>query len=568
MSPFSLILTASVGVVFAAVTLSFFSPPYSSLHAADSMVKNARIYTSDDSLPFADSMAIRHGRILRVGNYSFVKEVVGKGTQELDAGGKVVVPGFIDSHVHFISGGLQIMRVELRGVNRKEELIKRIHEAVKNKKQGSWVLGGGWNNDFWGGDLPMASWIDDITPCNPVWLTRMDGHMGLANSVAIKMAKITKDTNDPTGGTIINSSDDEPTGLLIDSAMKLLIASIPEVSVDERKEALLRASNLALARGVTTVVDVGRYFPGASVELSWEDLSDVYRWADSAKRMKTRVCLFFPMETWSRLKGLIRVSGRKLSDWIFLGGVKAFSDGSLGSNSALFYEPYADDPHNYGLQVTDFDTLSNMTLDSDRSGLQVAIHAIGDKANDMILDLYESVISANGVRDRRPRVEHAQHLAAVSATRFGQLGVIASVQPDHLLDDADSAAKKLGIERANGGSYLFKTLLAHNAELTFGSDWPVADINPIRSIKTAMLRRPPGWEIPWIASECVTLNEALKAYTISAARACFLDNEVGSLSPGKLADFVILSANSLDDFAMNVSVYIEATYVGGVRSYP
>ncbi|KAL9688319.1 hypothetical protein QQ045_032740 [Rhodiola kirilowii] len=274
------------------------------------------------------------------------------------------------------------------------------------------------------------------------------------------------------------------------------------------------------------------------------------------------------METWSRLKGLIRVSGRKLSDWIFLGGVKAFSDGSLGSNSALFYEPYADDPHNYGLQVTDFDTLSNMTLDSDRSGLQVAIHAIGDKANDMILDLYESVISANGVRDRRPRVEHAQHLAAVSATRFGQLGVIASVQPDHLLDDADSAAKKLGIERANGGSYLFKTLLAHNAELSFGSDWPVADINPIRSIKTAMFRRPPGWEIPWIASECVTLNEALKAYTISAARACFLDNEVGSLSPGKLADFVILSANSLDDFAMNVSVYIEATYVGGVRSYP
>uniref|UniRef100_A0A7N0UCH5 Amidohydrolase 3 domain-containing protein n=1 Tax=Kalanchoe fedtschenkoi TaxID=63787 RepID=A0A7N0UCH5_KALFE len=318
--------------------------------------------------------------------------------------------------------------------------------------------------------------------------------------------------------------------------MKLLIASIPEVSVDERKEALLRASNLALARGVTTVVDVGRYFPGASVELSWEDLSDVYRWADSTRQMKIRVCLFFPIETWSRLKGLIRESGRKLSDWIFLGGVKAFSDGSLGSNSALFHE--------------------------------VAIHAIGDRANHLILDLYESVISANGVRDRRLRIEHAQHLAAASAKRFGRLGVIASVQPDHLLDDADSAAKKLGIERANRGSYLFKTLLSQNAELSFGSDWPVAEINPLKSIKTAMFRKPPGWEMPWIASECVTLNEALKAYTISAARACFLENEVGSLSPGKLADFVILSANSLDAFAMDMSVHIEATYVGGVKSYP
>uniref|UniRef100_A0A2P2KGM5 Uncharacterized protein LOC105122806 isoform X2 n=1 Tax=Rhizophora mucronata TaxID=61149 RepID=A0A2P2KGM5_RHIMU len=251
----------------------------------------------------------------------------------------------------------------------------------------------------------MASWIDDITTDNPVWLTRMDGHMGLANSLALKLAGINTLSEDPIGGAIMRSSHGEPTGLLIDAAMKLILPCIPEVSVDERREALLRASNLALTRGVTTVVDFGRYFPGASVEHSWEDLSDVYQWADSLEKMKIRVCLFFPMETWSRLLDLVKTAGRTLSNWIYLGGIKAFADGSLGSNSALFHEPYVDEPRNYGLEVMDFESLFNMTAASDKVGLQVAIHAIGDRANDMVLDMYESVISTNGKRDRRFRVK-------------------------------------------------------------------------------------------------------------------------------------------------------------------
>ncbi|MBA0662939.1 hypothetical protein Goklo_007000 [Gossypium klotzschianum] len=506
---------------------------------ADLIVKNGVIFTSDPSFPFANSMAIRDGRILRIGNYSSLQDLSGYGTKELNLEGKVVVPGFIDSHVHLISAGLQMARVQLKGVNWKDEVVRRVKEAVLNAKRGSWILGGGWNNDLWGGELPMASWIDEVTPDNPVWLTRMDGHMGLANSVALKLAGVTNLTKDPNGGKIVQTADGdclhdhaEPTGLLIDAAMELILSWIPEVSVDERREAMLRASSFALTRGVTTVVDVGRYFPGSSVEHSWQDFSDVYQWADSSGKMKIRVCLFFPMGTWSRL------------------------------------HPYFDDPHNYGLQVLEFESLFNMTISSDMSGLQVAIHAIGDKANDLILDMYESVALKNGKRDRRFRIEHAQHLAPGTADRFGQQGIVASVQPDHLLDDADAAIRKLGVDRAQKGSYLFRSLLSSNALLAFGSDWPVTSTYPLRAIRTAMNRIPPGWDTAWIPSEHLSLNDALIAHTISAAWACFLENEIGSLSTGKLADFVILSSDSWDEFATGGSTSVNATYVGGIQAYP
>lgn len=535
---------------------------------ADLIVRNGIIFTSDASLPFADSMAVLNGRILSVGNFSSLQNLADDSTRVLDLEGKVVVPGFIDSHVHLIFGGLQMMRVELRGLNGKDEFVRRVREAVTNLKEGSWVLGDGWNNELWGGELPVASWIDDVTPKNPVWLTRMDGHMALANSVALKLAGISSLSEDPDGGSIMRSANGEPTGLLIDAAMKLIFPWIPEVSVDERREAMLIASNLALIRGVTTVVDFGRYLPGSSVEHSWEDLSDVYQWADYLGKMRIRVCLFFPMETWARLFDLVTKAGRTLSGWIYLGGVKAFADGSLGSNSALFYEPYIDEPHNYGLQVTDDERLFNMTVASDKAGHQVAIHAIGDRANDMVLDMYQSVVSTNGKRDRRFRIEHAQHLTRGAIPRFGEQGIIASVQPDHLLDDADSARKKLGMDRADGGSYKFQSLLASNAQLALGSDWPVVHINPLRSIKTARKRIPPGWENAWIPSECLSLKDAIIAHTISAAYACFLENDVGSLSPGKLADFVVLSTSSWDEFETEGSASVEATYVAGAQAYP
>ncbi|XP_058079669.1 protein LONG AFTER FAR-RED 3 [Magnolia sinica] len=559
--------SASVAALLAIVLLPAFNTPRSPPAVADLVVTNAVIYTSDSSHPFAQAMAVRSGRILHVGNQSSVRELIGHGTRELNLEGKVVVPGFIDSHVHMIFGGLQMVRVVLRDVKSQDEFVRKVKEAVRDKQKDCWVLGGGWNNEQWGGDLPAASWIDDITTNNPVWLSRMDGHMGLANSLALKLVGITNCTEDPAGGTIMRTTDGEPTGLLVDSAMKLLLHWLPEVSVDERREALARASKHALMRGVTTVVDFGRFFPGAPVELVWEDFSDIYQWADSAGKMLVRVCLFFPMETWSRLIDLFKETGRALSQWIYLGGVKAFADGSLGSNSALFYEPYMDEPDNYGLRVTDPNWLLKMMVASDKSGLQVAVHAIGDKANDLILDLCDSVASSNGMKDRRFRIEHAQHLAPGAAARFGQQGVIASVQPQHLLDDADSAAKKLGVTRSLAGSYLFQSLLSGNACVAFGSDWPVADINPLGGLRAAMKRIPPGWEDAWMPCECVTLTDALNAHTISAAYASFLDGELGSLSVGKLADFVVLSVDSWEELA-EVPASVLATYVGGVQAYP
>ncbi|KAI3680997.1 hypothetical protein L6452_35777 [Arctium lappa] len=513
-------------------------------------------------------MAIRDGRIIRTGNYSFVQEVSGYGTKELNLEGKVVVPGFIDSHVHLLFGGLQMARVEVRGVNTKDDFIGKVKEAVRNMKEGSWLLGGGWNNDLWGGELPSASWIDDITAHHPVWLSRMDGHMGLANSLALRIAGVTSSMQDPVGGTISRNADGEPTGLMIDSAMKVILSCIPEVSVEERRQALDRASRYALTRGVTTVVDFGRYFPGAPLKHSWEDFTDVYKWANLSGRMLIRVCLFFPMPTWSHLLDIIQTTGRRLSQWIFLGGVKAFADGSLGSNSALFHEPYADEPWNVGLQVTDTESLYNMTVQSDKFGLQVAIHAIGDKANDLVLDMYKSVASTNGKRDRRFRIEHAQHLAHGSVAKFGERRIVASVQPDHLLDDADSAVKKIGLERAQKGSYLFQSLLGSNTLVAFGSDWPVVDINPLGSIKTAIKRMPLGWDKAWNSAECMKLTDALNAHTISAARACFLDDDIGSLSVGKMGDFVILTAHTWDDFATQGTSSVAATYVGGLQAYP
>ncbi|KAH8967699.1 hypothetical protein BDL97_03G090200 [Sphagnum fallax] len=394
---------------------------------ADIVFTNATIWTGDSIQPWAEFMVLRKGRILRVGNLTQLQYMrIGSKMEVVDLEGKFVTPGFIDSHLHFLHGGLQMKHVDLGCVNSRAEFERKFRIAAEDVESGKWIFGSMWNEENWGGTLPEASWIDNVTPHHPVWACRIDVHTCLANSMAMALANISRDTVDPEGGTVVKNILGDPTGLFKDMASRLITHHIPPMSVEERREALIRASELALSRGVTSVVDFGRV--GAS-EHPWDDFREVYLWADAAGRMQVRVSIFLPIETWQSVMALVRQRGFMLSQWLHIGGVKAFADGSLGTRTALFHKAYADDNSNYGLLALDLDWFQEAVLGADNAGLQVAVHAIGDAANDHVLSTFETVVSKNGPRDRRFRIEHAQHLSAGAPERFQASGVVASVQP-------------------------------------------------------------------------------------------------------------------------------------------
>ncbi|KAJ7529283.1 hypothetical protein O6H91_15G042300 [Diphasiastrum complanatum] len=534
-----------------------------SRHVADTIFTNGVIWTADDKLPWADSIAVRNGKILHIGSSMSMQDLVGSNTNHVDLEGKFVTPGFMDSHVHFIPGGLQLQMLNLHSTRSREELEEQVAMVAQEKEKGSWILGFGWNHENWGGNLPNKSWLDSITKNHPVWLTRIDGHMGLANSIALAKVGVNSETHDPQGGAIIR---DERNGVLVDAAMMLVSKDIPQSSQEECREALKRASKHALSRGVTSVVDFGRFVPGASTRRVWDDFFEVYMWADAVGSMDVRVSIYFPLETFIEVADLVKEKGHVLSPWVHVGGVKAFADGSLGSSTALFHEPYLDDVNNYGLQVADPDWLLQATTEAMDSSLQVAIHAIGDAANDQILSLYEAALgNQSSLPYLRPRIEHAQHLSTEAPARFGALGIIASVQPQHLLDDAYPALRKLGKERFKK-SYLFQSLLQGGARVTFGSDWPVTKLDPLEGIQMATKRVPHGFEQPWLVEQRISVEDALKGYTIVGAYSSHMEENIGSLSQGKYADFIILSCN-LFNLSMEVVPFVLATYVGGLPVY-
>lgn len=540
----------------ALLVLSFlwFAAPATGQQRAD-LVVYGRVWTGDSARPWASAVAARGDTIVAVGDRRTMAALVGPGTRILDNGTALVVPGFGDAHTHFIDGGFQLLSVDLRDAASPEEFIRRLAAFARRQPPGRWIGGGDWDHERWpGASLPRHQWIDSVTGNNPVFVTRLDGHMGVANAAALRLAGIGRQTVDPPGGAIIRDSAGDPTGVLKDNAMDLIGRVQPEPTPEEMDSALARAMRHAAEHGVTTV---------HVMSYTWADLA-AFRRACQRHAPITRIYAFMPIATWRALADTVRALGRG-DEWLHWGGVKGFMDGSLGSTTAAFYEPYLDAPDSRGLLVTDSAAMRETILGADSAGLQVAVHAIGDRANAMLLQFYADAMARNGPRDRRFRIEHAQHLRPADIPRFGALGVIASMQPYHAIDDGRWAAKRLDPARL-AGSYAFHSLLAGGAHLAFGSDWTVAPLDPIGGLYAAVTRRTLDGRNPggWYPEQKITLNQALRAYTAGVAYAGFADGRAGILRPGMQADLVLLDHDLFRMAPERIQeAEVRATVVGG-----
>lgn len=527
---------------------------------ADVAFINAKIWTVDARRPEAEAVAVLGGKILAVGTNAEIKKHIGKTTEVVDVQGRRMLPGFIDNHTHFMSGGFQLQSVDLRYANNEEEFARLIKERAE-KHPGRWITGGDWDHDRWpGGRLPTKELIDRYTPNTPVFVNRYDGHMALANSHVLKLAGVTKDTPDPPGGTIVkDSKTGEPTGVLKDEAMSLVYRIMPDPSEEE----MLEAARLALAEarklGVTSIQD-----------MSTPDHLRVYQTLKQRGELTARFFCRLPIGQWEHLAR----TGIKVpfgDEWIRIGSLKAFADGSLGSSTALFFEPFTSDPSTRGLpsDILLDGRLEKWAIEADKAGLQLSIHAIGDSANSLILDLFEKITKTNPKWDRRFRIEHAQHIHPKDFKRFAELGVIASVQPYHAIDDGRWAESRIGRERCKT-TYAFKTFLDNNVKMSFGSDWTVAPLNPLLGIYAAVTRRTIDGNNPngWFPEQKISVQQAIRAYTIDAAYGAFEEHEKGSIEVGKLADFVILSDDILKIDPVQIEkAGVEMTIVGGTIVY-
>ena len=527
--------------------------------SADMIIKNATVWTVDPRKATAEAVAVRDGRILAVGTDVEINRLVGPKTSVIDAGGKLLLPGFIDDHTHFMSGGFQLHNVDLRYAANEQEFARRIKERAEKYPQ-RWVTGGDWDHDNWpDGKLPTKDLIDAFTATTPVFVNRYDGHMALANSYVLALAKISRETPDPPGGTIVRDpKTGEPTGLLKDAAMDAVYRVMPDPTEDEMMEAARLALAEARKLGLTSIQDVSSPADTA-----------IYHRLLNAGELTARMNCRLPIGlTDTYLKaGMKAHTG---NEWIRVGSLKAFADGSLGSSTALFCDKYlSEDTHGLATDVVLDGRLERWALAADKAGMQLSIHAIGDSANSLMLDLFEKIVRENPRWDRRFRIEHAQHIRTQDFDRFARLGAIASAQPYHAIDDGRWAEKRIGHERCKT-TYAFKTFLDHGVHLSFGSDWTVAPLNPILGIYAAVTRRTTDGAHPdgWFPEQKISVKEAIECYTINNAYAAFEEDEKGSITPGKLADFVLLSDNILTIDPVQIEhVTVEQTIVGGKTVY-
>jgi predicted amidohydrolase YtcJ len=524
---------------------------------ADLIVVSAKIWTGDQAHSEAEALAARGGRLMAVGTNAEISALRGSATHVIDARGRRVVPGFIDAHTHLSMGGFNLLALDLRHTRDPEDFTRQLSVFAKTRPPGQWLTDGAWDHEQWSPPrLPTKALLDPATGDHPTCLARQDGHMVVCNSLALKLAGISRQTPDPPGGVIVRDALGDPTGVLKDAAMDAIGTVRPARTQPELLESLRTAMKLAASVGVTSVQDL----PGDPGDLAaWETLRE-------AGELTVRVNYRPPLSDWESVAA--KRAAMKNDEWLRVGGVKGYADGSLGSSTALFFAPYTDDPKSSGVFAAEAIPMARMeerVSGADRAGLQVEIHAIGDRANAEILDLYERVAKTNGARDRRFRIEHAQHLRPSDIPRFARLGVIASMQPYHAIDDGRWAERRIGALRCRT-TYAFRSLLDAGAKLAFGSDWDVAPLSPIAGIDAAVLRRTLDGKHPsgWFPEQRISATEALRAYTADAAYAAFEEQEKGKLTAGRLADFLVLSADPLAVAPAEIAgIRVDWTVVGG-----
>jgi predicted amidohydrolase YtcJ len=529
---------------------------------ADLIVVNAKIWTVNPKQPEAEALAVVREHLVAVGKEADIRALAGPKTRVLDLKGRRVVPGFYDSHVHMLGSGLELSWVSLKDAKDEAEFGKRLKEFDDKTPRERWMLGGEWDHDrTFNGVLPTAKLIDKYVSKRPVFLRRYDGHMGVANTAALKLAGITAETADPPGGVIYRETDSkEPTGLLRDNAMDLIDKHIPPPTDDAIAEAIRAAQDVAAHVGVTSVQDMD----GSDLKTR-QKLFRLYQRMAHDGKLTMRVDFRWPLADWQALAHL-GVEANYGDDWVRIGGVKGFVDGSLGSSTAKMFEPFVNEPNSTGVYVTSLDKLREYITGADKAGLSVAVHAIGDRANAELLDIFVEVAKKNGARDRRFRIEHAQHLRPREYGRFKELDVIASMQPYHVIDDGRWAEGRIGAKRC-ASSYAIRSLMDAGAKVAFGSDWSVAPLNPLLGIDAAVHRRTLDGKHTkgWFPEQKISVKESIEAYTRTSAYAGFQEKERGSLEVGKLADFVVLSRDILADAeSENIAkTEVVMTVVGG-----
>jgi predicted amidohydrolase YtcJ len=515
---------------------------------ADLVVTRARFPGAAEAM----GVAVAGERILAVGPDAEIAALAGPRTRFVDAAGRVLLPGFNDAHVHFMGGGFGLAGVQLREARDEGEFVEALRRYAERLRPGEWITGGRWDHEAWpGGRRPNRSLIDPVTPANPVLVRRLDGHITLANSLALRIAGITRETPDPPGGVIERDlATGEPTGILVDAAVWPAGQHVPEPTADGRRRALLAATQHAAGLGVTSVQTMG-----SPAELEA---------CDALRReglLKTRVYCALNGEA-AEVARLLAEAEVRPDDWLRTGAVKLFADGSLGARSALLSDPYCDDPATCGLQMHSQEELQRLVAEADAAGLQVVLHAIGDRAVSMALDAF-----AAGGQSRsslRHRVEHAQVVRPEDRHRFTELGVVASLQPSHCTDDMRWIEKRLGERTAL--AYPYASLARAGARIALGTDWPVEPLDPMLGLHAAVTREFPGGGPPggWHREERVCLAEAVRAYTEGSAYAEHEEADKGGLRPGMLADFVVLSQDLLEAKPADIlGTRIDITFVGG-----